>query len=310
MGKSAAKLVLGGVITVLSFANRSFGLFRGFEYLQKNAPAFFAIVSSPAFETTLIVTGLSLTALGLYEIWKGIKPGENPALAGARSTVSVRDQSLITSIGSIGNIGHGATVIVGNDGLSKVAAGARPAPVRPNINYCGFRRVNVFVSPWPFIGVREPTDDEEFDHAMRGVVIKFENDLWLDGNGSRAINVLAKVVYRFATEPDVRLDYAVWLGAGIRFETLDIGDTRELLLILHSKTEDRSPELSVLNDNRDINDHFPSKFTWFRFENIAQPESIQVTLIERQSRAKYVFELGVNGSDADLGVILKNSSDT
>ena len=302
---------MGAVIAALSFANKSFGLFRSFEYLQKNAPPVYSVVSSSTFEITLIFIGLSLSALGLYEILKTNESGspEKPFRAGSKSIASAREQSLVTSVGSIGNIGHGATVIVGNDSPGRAVARPRPTPARANIKYVGFRRINAFVSPWHVIGVREPTDDDEFGVAIRAVVIKFENDIWADGNGSRAMNVLARAVYRFANAPDLRIDYAVWIGSRIRFETLDIGDTRELLLILHSKSEDGSPDLSVLNDNRDINDNFPNRFTWFRFENVERPESVQVTIIEQQSRAKYVFEFDIDDAGEDLGVTLKSSPD-
>ncbi len=303
MGKSAAKLILGAAIAVLSFANKSFGLFRSLEYLQKNAPPVFAGLSSSTFEITLIFIGLTLSAIGLYEIWTGKKSGSSERLvrAGSNSMASAREQSFVTSVGSIGNIGHGATVIVGNESQNRMVAKPRPIPSRPNIKYVGFRRINAFVSPWSVIGIREPTDDDEFNQAIRGLIIKFENDLWTDGNGSRAMNVLAKAVYRFSNTPELRIDYAVWLGAQIRFETLNIGDTRELLLILHSKNEGGIPDMSALNDNRDLNDHFPNRFTWFRFENIEQPKSIQITIIEQQSRAKYIFEFEVNGAGEDIG---------
>ena len=168
----------------------------------------------------------------------------------------------------------------------------------------------MFVSPWACIGVREPAGQEEFQNAIPGIALKFENDIWPDGSGGRAMNVLAQIVYHFVEKPNLRIDYGVWLGARIRYETLNIGDTRELLLVLQPKSRENDDDvgLTALNDNRDLNDHFDAGFTWFRFEDISLPQSVQVTVIEQHSKSKYVFEFDVTKSDGDLGLVLRTET--
>lgn len=70
MWRTSAKLVLGGVILIGSFTNQLFGWFRAIEYLQRNTPRLYSFATNPVFEYTLMVTGLVLCAVGLYEVWQ------------------------------------------------------------------------------------------------------------------------------------------------------------------------------------------------------------------------------------------------
>jgi hypothetical protein len=312
MGNPKLKLLLATAILLLSFLNKAFGWFRSFEYLQHNAPSLFAVINSAAFQLTMVAVGLSCAAVGLYEIWKrrgsaSVEPGMPP-----QQQTQLRAQgndSVAATVGSIGKIGRGATVIVSSGSHGK--EGIKPAPIqppraRPNLNYCGFRRTDVFISPWAFIGVREPTNDEESRVSICAVILKFENDLWPDGGGRRAMDVLAQVVYRCADGSSLRIDYGVWLGSSIRFETIDIGDTRELLLVLRMKKDDnRDSEYAVFNDKRDLNDHFPDGFSWFRNETIREPHLAEVTIVEVQSRSKYVFDFEISVAAAGLEIALR-----
>jgi len=105
------------------------------------------------------------------------------------------------------------------------------------------------------------------------------------------MNVLARIVYHLADNNSVRIDYGVWLDARIRFETLDVGDTRELVLFLQLDSD--KPELDVLEDRRDLNSHFSEPWSWFRTEEIANLASVEVTLIETESQTKHVFPLEI-----------------
>jgi hypothetical protein len=307
-----AKIVLGASITVFSIANNFFGLFRSFEYIEKNAPTVFAAVTNPIFQIALYGLGISLSAIGLHEIWRKKTGDPERSETGSATQAHAQSQSVAASIGSIGPIGSGATVIVGGEVTSKRATEAK-LPTRPNIKYCGFRLTDVFVGPWRSTGIREPKERQEFNLAITAIVVKFENDVWPNGSGQRAINVLAQIVYRFTTKPALRIDYGIWLGATIRYETMDIGDTRELLLMLQSKKGtpglgDDDTGLIVFNDNRDLNDHFPTGFSWFRSEHITQPTSVLVTVIEQRTRSKYRFEFEITGSGDEIGVALTSEA--
>ncbi len=66
--RAVIKLVLGAATSLVSFGNLVFGWFRAFDYLQRNAPQLFALVTSPTSEITLIVLGLVLAATGLRDV--------------------------------------------------------------------------------------------------------------------------------------------------------------------------------------------------------------------------------------------------
>jgi hypothetical protein len=69
--RPVAKLCLGGALLITSQTLSLFSLFRGVDWLQKNAPAAFAFISNQTAQTTLLWAGFGMCAWGLYEVWKG-----------------------------------------------------------------------------------------------------------------------------------------------------------------------------------------------------------------------------------------------
>ena len=312
MGKSKVTLALGIVMLVVSAVNKAFGWFRSLDYLQRNAPSVFAFINTPAFQITVMVAGLVCAVGALYEIRHGkaaTAPARGDPPNGPRSTAKGRE-SVAATVGSIGVVESGATVIVGPGAQQKVPPkpeAPKPTGTRPNLNYCGFRTADVFISPWAFAGIREPMGRDEVKNAIPALLLKFENDLWPDHAGKKAANVLAQVVYRSANRSTLRIDYAPWLGAGIRFETIDIGDTRELVLLVVSGTAgEDNPECDVFNDRRDLNEHFQEEFSWFRNEAVKDLSSTQVTIVEVNSKSKYVFDFDIAKVGDGFNVSLKS----
>jgi hypothetical protein len=311
MGKSKTTLALGIVMLVVSATNKAFGWFRSIDYLQRNAPSVFAFINTAAFQITLMVIGLVCAAAALYEIRRGkaamssgvANPPKDPT-----STATGRE-SVAAAVGSIGVIEGGATVIVGTGTHPKEPpkpVATKPNGTRPNLNYCGFRKTDVFISPWAFAGIQEPTSTDEMKNAIPALLLKFENDLWPDNSGKKALNVLAQAVYRSASGSLLRIDYAPWLSAGIRFETIDIGDTRELvLLVMNEARGEGNLECLVFNDRRDLNEHFPEPFSWFRNETIIDLLSAQVTIVEVNTKSKYVFDFDITVWGDGFNVSLK-----
>ena len=222
---------------------------------------------------------------------------------GSLGPIEQRDLGARSAAIAVGSVGSGTVNIsVGPAKATDIKAvqPAVSAKLRPNLTICGFRNTTVTVEPWPFSGVHEPVNRKETEAAIKALVVKVENDLWEDGTGKKALNVLARIVYRPPSGSSVRIDYGVWMNAGIRFETLDIGETRELVLCLQTEED-----FTVFEDKRDLNTHFQDPFAWFRPETMPEIASAEVTLVELRSQAKYVFDLGITRSDRQLEVALR-----
>jgi len=116
-------------------------------------------------------------------------------------------------------------------------------------------------------------------------------------------------VFRLPDGSESRIDYAVWLDATIRYESLEVGDTRELLLLLQIENKKTGEtHLTALHDRRDMNDNFPNPFSWFRSEDFPLPKSVQVTIIEQRTRSKYVFDLDVKGTEKAISIVRRDSA--
>jgi hypothetical protein len=176
---------------------------------------------------------------------------------------------------------------------------------RPNLKYRAFRNALVFVGKWSWEGIRDPESEEEFKAAEQAVVLKFENDTWKDGIGATAGSVLGKITYHSSNDRDPLLvDYAVWLGSSTRLEHFKVGDTRELVICLQAKNGD----VCVMNDKRRSYNETFSEFFWARMEAVTNLKSVDVTLVDIESHAKYDFEFEVNRNETAYLVTLTKST--
>jgi hypothetical protein len=106
---------------------------------------------------------------------------------------------------------------------------------------------------------------------------------------------LAKAIYTSTEGAEVRIDYCVWVGSCIRFESLGVGETRELVLFLEC-----DGDVCVLEDRRDSNVHFSEEFSWFRVEHMKDIKSVTITLVDTTTLSKRTFALEVAGEKGSL----------
>ena len=64
-------LILGGlVLSLISGTNKAFGWIQGIDWLHTNAPSVYGALMSPMTEWIMIVAGLAMAFLGLYELYQ------------------------------------------------------------------------------------------------------------------------------------------------------------------------------------------------------------------------------------------------
>ena len=165
------------------------------------------------------------------------------------------------------------------------------------------RNTAVYISKWKTSGAKEPDSQEEFNQAFRGLVIKFENDLWNDGVGAPASDLIARLVYRLENKT-VRIDYGVWLNAGLRSHDIRLGETSELLIVVRCEPENEIHTLNTFEDRRAPNQYFGEAYAWFRPEVVDALQSVEITLTERLSQGRYVFDFAIRDRDGNFDVLL------
>ena len=155
---------------------------------------------------------------------------------------------------------------------------------RPNLEYAGSRRKDVFVSPWPANGICDPITEEQRKTAVHALVVKFENRVSVGGERiTDALNVIAKLKFRHkngATERDI--DYGVWLNSPVNCTDVGIGDTRELVLLC-----DLDGEFMTFEDRRtDNRDKFYAEgFSYIEHFELTGYDRVDITLIDQSTQA-------------------------
>jgi hypothetical protein len=183
-----------------------------------------------------------------------------------------------------------------------------PAPVStapttkpvPNFSYVGPQSKFVFFSDFPREGVHEPHNAGEQSDAVFALVLKFTNQVIPGQRVGRALDVIATIKFRSqdgATEQ--RIDYGVWLKSPCASTDLEVGDTRELLLLIDASDH----SLRALEDKRtDIN--YPEQFTYLRVANVTHLlNSIEVTLTDRRSQVTFHRKFRVWMEGAHFNVV-------
>ena len=131
------KLILGVVIALASFGNLSFGWFVSLDYIKSTYPTLYDVLVSRTFETTLILMGLSLSATGLYDLFK---PRNGSASAPAGSPVSARSTGNVSKAISAGRdvIFHEAPKMP--EPAAPVMRQVKTLRDKPNLKYGGYKK--------------------------------------------------------------------------------------------------------------------------------------------------------------------------
>jgi hypothetical protein len=182
-----------------------------------------------------------------------------------------------------------------------------PAPVSgapeerplPNLSYVGPQSKVVFISPYPREGIREPRDDGEQRESVFALLLKFTNTPIPGQRVGRAIDVIATVTFRSANRvTQRRIDYGVWLNSSCASTDLEVGDTRDLLLLIDASDQ----SLRTLEDKRtDIN--YPEESDYVRAAIVTGLlDSIEVTLTDQRSQVTYrrIFRVWMQGASFNV----------
>jgi hypothetical protein len=148
--------ILGLLILIGSGTNKWLGWIGSITWLQQNAPDVYTFLMNPTTEWLMIISGLGLSALGLYEIWKYKHTSRS------RSGTTHIEQEQTT---------HGRySPIAGRDVTQIFHAPAQPsAPVvkRPRISVGGYEKCGegeaLMYGPYEFLLVSNDGDDSAHD---------------------------------------------------------------------------------------------------------------------------------------------------
>ena len=166
----------------------------------------------------------------------------------------------------------------------------------PHFVYKGYRVKPVFINSYAQHGITDPHDTSEYERAIQALIFRFENaphDI-----GARAINVIAKILFRSVKgTSEEAVGYGVWLNSPCNCTEMEIGDTRELVLIC--QLEDK---LLSIDDRRESNHHFHSEWSWMDTRPVDGLEIAEIRLIETQSGATKTFNFHIGCTDGGFEV--------
>src|ERR1700722_7900424 len=121
-GKPVPKIIFGGALGCVAFANTAFGWFRSFDWLHKNASSVWNLIVTPEFQYTLIALAVIMSGSGLWELWKHRDGAGKAGSRDAPKAAPVVASAHGPSIGQMGNISAGGDVIIG--GQKSLALGS------------------------------------------------------------------------------------------------------------------------------------------------------------------------------------------
>jgi hypothetical protein len=161
--------------------------------------------------------------------------------------------------------------------------------VFPRFEFKGTREKQVFISPYARRGITDPHDDEETEKSVQALVLRFEN-VSRDGIAKRAMDVVAKMSFRSANGvTEQAVDYGIWLNSPCNCTDMEVGDTRELVLICVM-----DGKLFSFDDRRELNHDFQSPWSWLDDNRIVDGlENVEVRLIDRRVGATQTFKFRI-----------------
>jgi hypothetical protein len=234
----------------------------------------------------LTVVGIVVTAIGVFIAWRQLRKRE-PLTSPQKIDLS---QTHLAASGTA-NMPiaiHSEGDVVFNHPLStpvqlphKLIGPVQPERPRPNLVYAGSEQKQVYIGQWSFEGICDPHTEEQREHSVTGVVLKFENRPESDHTIGRAMHVIAKMRFLLPHELDERaIDYGVWLDSPCNSTDMNVGDTRELVLLCVV-----NDKLFTFRDKRTGNRDFGSEaFSYFIYAEIGNFDRVEVMIIDQHSQ--------------------------
>jgi hypothetical protein len=168
----------------------------------------------------------------------------------------------------------------------------------PRFEFKGSREKPVYISPDALSGITDPHDAKEWEKSIKALLLRFENTS-SGGANARAMDVIAKMSFRSlngVTEQSI--DYGVWLNSPCDCTDMDVGDTRELVIICVS-----DGTLSSFDDRRQGSHTFHSEWSWLDERPVDGLEAVEIRIIDRRTGASQEFALriGYDGGHFNCG---------
>lgn len=163
---------------------------------------------------------------------------------------------------------------------------------RPHFEFkgLGYPRL-VYCSPSHREGVIEPTTAEETHNSVSALTLRFQNSPQEDGRSARALNVIAQLrLFSADWNKSADIDYGVWLDSPCDCTDMEVGDTRELVLLVLDNGRYYALRDLRHDSNREYDQYVKEiAVDWFR--------NVNITLIDQISHAseKWLLQVWYDG---------------
>jgi hypothetical protein len=154
---------------------------------------------------------------------------------------------------------------------------------RPHFEFTGLGYKHLFVSPDHKEGIVEPTSDEQEENSVSAVTFNITNTAVADRTSKDAINVIGRIRF-YSKDWSKKRDvpHGVWVGSPCDCTDIDVGEEKELILILVNGSD-----YATLRDLRaDINKQYP---IYFRQEDVEWFLYVRVKVTDQNSGFFEIF---------------------
>ncbi len=154
-----------------------------------------------------------------------------------------------------------------------------PVPTaRPNFEIAGIAQERVVIHPVASFGATHRFVVIGDEKPVLALIFRIEN---VPGSAAlEARDVIAKISFRSLTgHEEEQIQYGVWLDTVCNSVDLDLGDTRELVVVMPIKGT-----LYAIEDRRTLNHDYHAPGAWFALKKVDDLESVEVRIIDPQAK--------------------------
>ncbi len=282
---------LWAVITLLVIATlQLLNYLQDLEYIKVHTPKLYAHLLSPTFTLALLAVAVSFVVLGFLELRKRRATSRGAKLEGFKQETH-GEHSPTTGIGSIGIITAGGNIIIGGSLATPSTLG--PAPKYPHFEFVGigFPRY-LHISPSHEEGIVVATTLEQQRASVSALTLRFRNVPKGNSESARALNVVGQLrFYSDGWSKTTDIDYGVWLDSSCDCTEMEVGDTRELILLILVDGSRYALQDLRHDINREYEEYLKElAVDWFKY--------VKVTLVDQVSHTSesWLLQIWNDGS--------------
>jgi hypothetical protein len=159
---------------------------------------------------------------------------------------------------------------------------------QPNFTLVGTREKQVTIHKFASAGITDVRDLNEVKESIPAFVFQIENS---PGEGvGEALNVIATIIFRSMDGSlEERIQYGVWLNANCNSVSMDIGDSRELIVVCGV-----AGSVSAINDRRSPGHECHAEWGWLERRPVGALESVEIRILDQRTGCMKKFSRRVS----------------